>query len=181
MRLGRIRFLALAAICLAVTACGGDPAPQPTATGTATAQEQTPTATATVTVTVTAEPPDPDPSESGPSSSGFGEEISITTEDEELFFKPVDVRCARSESSGRHGATDESINHLIATGEEPGSLIEVSLQEGFVLVQTDPELNVFKATHPKGMAVGSASVTFTDAELGDAVVNGSLVCASWRE
>lgn len=148
---------ALAALVLTLAACAGteqDPAPSSDGGG-AEASDSAPEASEA-------------PSAEGGAQPGHETgTLTITHEGEETAFTPEVVRCEGEPGTIRHVA-------LALEGEE-FPLLEVSPGE-FAMVKLEREGAPEKSSSTAGITAEDGSVAFDAAEIGDAVVHGTVNC-----
>jgi hypothetical protein len=149
---------ALAALVLSLAACTGseqDPAPSSDGGGAGTSDSA---------------PAAPQgPSDEGAAQPGHETgTLTITHDGEETAFAPEVVRC-----EGESG----TIHHVTLTMEgDELPLIEVTPGE-FAMVKLEREGAPEKSTSAAGITAEDGAVTFDAAEIGDAVVHGTVNCA----
>ena len=102
----------------------------------------------------------------GPDTSQIVVSISATSS----VITPDAVNC-----SGEKG----NIRHIIAKTNNQPPLVEAT--PDFVWIKLDRSRATYRSEDPIGMTFDDTSVTFLDVTMGDAVVNGTLVCTDWED
>ncbi|HLS65056.1 MAG TPA: hypothetical protein VK060_16855 [Ruania sp.] len=117
---------------------------------------------------------DDDASSADSSSSASRPESSSVTVDlggDTTVVEPTDVYC-----SGEPG----DIEHIIGKTDNQLPLIEVSGSH-FAMVKLDQRGAPEKTQDPQDISYGEDWVTFTDATVGSATLDGSMVCTDWED
>ena len=117
---------------------------------------------------------DDDASSADSSSSASRPESSSVTVDlggDTTVVEPTDVYC-----SGEPG----DIEHIIGKTDNQLPLIEVSGSH-FAMVKLDQRGTPEKTQDPQDISYGEDWVTFTDATVGSATLDGSMVCTDWED
>ena len=115
-----------------------------------------------------------DSSAADSSSSASRPESSSVTVDlggDTTVVEPTDVYC-----SGEPG----DIEHIIGKTDNQLPLIEVSGSH-FAMVKLDQRGAPEKTQDPQDISYGEDWVTFTDATVGSATLDGSMVCTDWED
>lgn len=97
-------------------------------------------------------------------------EITVTVGGTDTVITPDQVYC-----SGEKG----KLRHIIGKTNNQPPLVEATPGE-FAMVKLDQKSAPYKAEKPAGITFGDKSATFDATVLGDATVNGSLVCSVWE-
>ncbi len=169
--------MSCAALLVAVAACTPTGSEEPTsaeATTAGPAAEDEPTDAAPTEDTDDAGSDDAgDPTESGtgPSERPESSSVTVVLDGSSTVVEPTDVYC-----SGAPG----SIEHLIGKTNNQLPLIEVSGSH-FAMVKLDQRGAPERTENPQGITVGEDWVTFTDATVGGATLDGSMVCTDWED
>ncbi|GAB3192258.1 hypothetical protein GCM10027061_21960 [Nesterenkonia suensis] len=98
-------------------------------------------------------------------------ELEVTVGDEAHRIAPTEVRCSGS---------PEETHHLIATTEGHAPRAEVA-GDHFVLVRLAQDERSHETTSSEGIDLSDGQVTFEAADVGDAVVHGTLHCGTWEQ
>ena len=104
--------------------------------------------------------------ESTPTTS----KITATVDGTDTVINPDKVHCS---------GTEGNIRHIIAKTNNQPPLVEAT--PDFAWIKLDRSRVTYRSEEPTGMTFDDTSVTFLDVTMGDAVVNGTLVCTDWED
>lgn len=154
---------------LTLVACSSDSEPETTQTPGATPETTTTDATTTEEADATAmESTD---SDLAPVEETTVSEITVTVGGADTVITPHQVYC-----SGEEGG----IRHIIGKTNNQPPLIEATPDE-FAMVKLTQEGAPYKAEKPEGITFSDTSASFDGTVLGDATVDGTLVCTVWED
>lgn len=114
---------------------------------------------------------EPDEGDDGDPGAGDLGELEVTVDGDAHRFTPTEVRCSGS---------PEELHHLIATTDEQAPRAEVA-GDHFAAVALADDERPYETSSPQGIKLGEEQVTFEAAEIGDAVVDGTLHCTAWED
>lgn len=179
-------FLLCAAVLAAVAACTPTGSDEPTSPDTSEPAAESDPAEPAPSESAEADDPDDDAeadesedstdsaeSADGSSSASRPESSRVTVDlgGDSTVVQPTDVYC-----SGQPG----DIEHIIGKTDNQLPLIEVSGSH-FAMVKLDQRGAPEKTENPQGISFGEDWVTFSDATVGSATLDGSMVCTAWED
>lgn len=159
---------------LVLAACGGSPT---AGTDTGGGNQASPDNTAspnkpgsTTSGSSTAEADDTEDDSGKDASGNEASRLTLTVNGEKTALEPTDVYC-----SGNPG----NIHHIIGKTNNGLPLIEAD-GEHFAMVKTGHR-RPYKAESPSGVDYGKDRVTFSGTSLGQATLDGTMVCTEWED